>query len=47
MQIQISVYINKEQADKLEKEENKSQVVRDALDMYYKSKQRKEAKTER
>lgn len=35
MQVQISVYIRLDQAQKLEDEENKSQVVRDALDMYY------------
>ena len=35
MLIQISVYINKEQWEKLDKEPNKSQVVRDALDRHY------------
>ena len=35
MQVQISVYIRIDQAQKLEGEGNKSQVVRDALDLYY------------
>ena len=35
MQTQISVYIRVDQAQKLNKEKNKSEVIRKALDLYY------------
>jgi hypothetical protein len=37
MQTQISVYIRIDQAQKLEEEKNKSEVVRQALDLYFKN----------
>ena len=36
--IQISVYITLEQFNKLDKENNKSKAVREALNLYYKEK---------
>ena len=39
MQTQISVYIRIDQAEKLEHEENKSKVIREALDLYYNQKE--------
>ena len=42
MLVQISVYINVKQAQKLEKEGNKSKAVRDALDMYFEKKDKEE-----
>jgi len=38
MQVQISVYVREDQWRKLQKEENKSEVVRKALDEYYRNK---------
>lgn len=35
MQIQISVYVRLDQAQRLQQEKNQSRVVRDALDLYY------------
>ena len=39
MQVQISVYVSLEQAQRLDQERNKSEVVRDALDLYYAQKE--------
>jgi hypothetical protein len=38
MQIQISVYITKKLAEKLEREKNKSQAVREGLELYFQKK---------
>jgi hypothetical protein len=38
MQVQISVYINKKLAEKLEREKNKSQAVREGLKLYFQKK---------
>ena len=42
MQVQISVYINKKLAEKLEREKNKSQAVREGLELYFQQKKRGE-----
>jgi hypothetical protein len=42
MQVQISVYINKKLAEKLEREKNKSQAVREGLNLYFQQKKRGE-----
>ena len=42
MQVQISVYINKKLAEKLEREKNKSQAVREGLELYFQQKKREE-----
>jgi len=42
MQTQISVYVRVEQAEKLKNEKNQSEVVREALDLYYQKEEEKE-----
>jgi hypothetical protein len=38
MQVQISVYITRKLAEKLEREKNKSQAVREGLKLYFQKK---------
>jgi hypothetical protein len=42
MQVQISVYINKKLAKKLEREKNKYQAVQEGLELYFRQKKRGE-----